>query len=66
MGTTKIAIFRKTLLTHKRIGLDTMCFIYQFADHPIYGKLTNTVFTLMEERRISAVTATLKLEETLV
>lgn len=66
MATAKIASLREHLLSAKRIGLDTMCFIYQFADHPSYGELTNIVFTLMEEKRITAVTSVVSVIETLV
>lgn len=66
MATAKIASFRKDLLSFKSIGLDTMCFIYQFADHPTYGELTNVIFTLMEEKHITAVTSMVTVAETLI
>ena len=49
--------FTEYLRTFKSIGLDTMCFIYQFADDPVYSPLTNTIFFLLEKQTIKAVTS---------
>lgn len=54
------------LLHYKRIGIDSMCFIYQFADNPRYSPLTHTLFTLMEQKKIAAVTSTVSVVEAFV
>lgn len=62
----KIDKFRENLLTLKKIGVDSMVFIYQFADDPYYAPLTNVIFELLEERRISVVTSVITLVEVFV
>jgi predicted nucleic acid-binding protein len=43
-----------------------MCFIYQFANHPKYSPLTNSIFDKLNHRQIKASTSTISLIETLV
>lgn len=62
----KIVQFRKKIVSLKHIGLDSMCFIYQFAQHPTYSPLTNTLFTLMGSGRISASTSSITIAEVFV
>src|SRR3989344_1146845 len=52
MGKIKIEKFRQELVAQKKIGLDSMIFIYQFADHPKFGPLTQAVFDLLEKEKI--------------
>lgn len=66
MGTAKIAQFEKDLLALQKVGLDSMCFIYQFAEHPDYSPLTNIVFKLLEKGKISAITSTISVIETFI
>lgn len=62
----RITKFTKDLLGYKHIGLDTMCFIYQFAQDSRYSPLTTILFELMENKKISAVTSTISVIETFV
>lgn len=66
MGTNKIAKFKKELLTRKKIGFDSMIFIYQFSDHPEYAPLTHVLFELLETGKIQAVTSTITITEVFV
>ncbi len=63
MARTKIDQFKSKLLSCRQIGLDSMIFIYQFSDHPIFAPLTQVVFELLEERRIKAVTSIITITE---
>lgn len=58
--------FKKELLSIQRVGLDSMCFIYQFTDHPKFIELTDSIFTLLTENRIQATTSTITLVEAFV
>ena len=62
----KIKEFQKDLLSFKKIGLDSMVFIYQFSNHPQYSNLTNIVMGLLGQRKIGAVTSTISIIETFV
>lgn len=42
-----------------------MCFIYQFEGHPIFGPLTNFLFSRLEEKRIAGFTSIISLAEIL-
>ena len=66
MADNKITKFKKKLLSAKKIGLDTMCFIYQFADHKDYAPLTSIIFELLETGKIKAVTSTISVLEIFV
>lgn len=66
MGKTKLDGFKDKLLSLGVLGLDSMCFIYQFANHPIYSPLTNLIFTLLDENKLKAVTSTITIVETFV
>lgn len=62
----RIEKFNKELLRQKHIGLDTMCFIYQFAQHPRYQPLTHVLFELLENKKITAITSIVTVMETFV
>lgn len=62
----KIQQFKKKLISLKHVGLDSMCFIYQFAQHQKYSPFTNTLFTLMGSGKISASTSTISIAEVFV
>lgn len=62
----KIKKLQKDLLSLKKIGLDSMVFIYQFSDHPQYGQLTNVVIELLGKKKIKAVTSAITVIETFV
>lgn len=59
----KIDHFKDSLLSLKYVGLDSMCFIYQFSDHPIYAPLTDLIISLLQENKITAVTSTIAVVE---
>jgi len=62
----KIKKLQKDLLSFKKIGLDSMVFIYQFSDHPQYGQLTNVVMELLGKKKIKAVTSAITIIEAFV
>ena len=62
----KVRKFRNDLLSFSKVGLDSMVFIYQFADNPRYSSLTNVVMDLLGKKKIKAVTSTISVIETLV
>jgi len=63
---TKIKNLQEVLLQSSPIGLDSMCFIYQFSQDLRFSPLTNLVFELMEKKKIIAVTSTISVIETFV
>lgn len=65
-GRHNAAQFEKDLVSHKRIGLDSMCFIYLFSDNPRFSPLVETVFNLMGSKKIQGVTSAITVIETLV
>lgn len=66
MGLIRIDSFRKKIVSLKNIGIDSMCFIYQFAQDPTYSPLTKTLFSLTESGRIESVTSTVSVAEIFV
>ena len=62
----RIAKFRQDLLRYKHIGLDTMCFIYQFAQDSRFSPLTHMIFEFMENKKITATTSTISIIEAFV
>lgn len=58
--------FENDILRYKRLGLDSMCFIYQFSDDPDLAPLTHVLFSLLEKRKITAVTSTVSVVESFV
>lgn len=66
MGKPIITAFTKDLRSLKRIGLDSMCFIYHFAAHPQYLPLTETLFELVETADIQAASSVISVIETLI
>ena len=66
MGKQKIDTFRQDLLSFKKIAIDSMIFIYQFADDPTYARLTSTAFELLEQGKIQAVTSTISIAEVFI
>lgn len=66
MARGTIEIFKKDLLSLKTIGLDSMVFIYQFADDPRYARLTNIVFEYAEKGKINTVTSSISVAEVFV
>lgn len=66
MGKPRVEKFKKDLQDFKHIGIDSMCFLYQFADHPQYSPLTNALFTLLENKKIQAVTSLISVIEVFI
>lgn len=58
--------FKRLLSGHPLMVLDSMCFIYHFADHPRYAQLTSQIFQLLETGKNKAVTSTVSVIESLV
>lgn len=55
-----------SLVDYELVGLDTMCFIYHFEANPKYIPFTNTLFEMIENEALRAITSTLTLAEILV
>ncbi len=66
MAKPRLNKFQKDLLTYGNIGVDSMIFIYHFADHPQYAPLTNIFFDALENNKITAVTSIISLIEILI
>ncbi len=47
------------------VGIDAMCFIYQFEAHHFFGPLTYTLFSCLEGKKLTAVSSVLTLAEIL-
>jgi predicted nucleic acid-binding protein len=58
--------FKRLLSSHPLMALDSMCFIYHFADHLQYSQLTNQIFELLETGKNKAVTSTISVIESFV
>jgi len=54
------------LARQKRVGIDTMVFIYYLEDHPTYSRLVRPLFEALESRKIVGVTSVITLMEILV
>ena len=54
------------LSRHKKVGLDTMVFIYHLEDHPRYVSLTQRIFEALEAGENHGVTSVIALLELLV
>lgn len=65
-GTNKVNLFKQNLINLKHVGLDSMCFIYQFAGHSAFSPFTKLIFSLLEENRIRAVTSMITVVEIFV
>lgn len=55
----------RALSHYRRVGLDTICFIYHLSKHPQYLPVTEALFGLIEQGRLAAVTSSLVLVEVL-
>lgn len=58
-----MAGFRERIAEHRRLGLDTSVFIYEFEQHPRYFDLTNPLFSEIMAGRAVAVTSVVTLME---
>lgn len=63
---TALARLTHDLLAAKHIGLDTMCFIYQFSKYPAYSSLTYRLFELINQKKITSCTSMVSVMETFV
>lgn len=57
--------WKKRISSLKSVGIDAMCFIYQFEAHPIFGSLSNFLFSLLEKRKLTGFTSVISLAEIL-
>ncbi|HEU5300214.1 MAG TPA: PIN domain nuclease [bacterium] len=56
---------RRALGGARRVGLDTICFIYHLSKHPVYFPITSELFRLIEQGTVAGVTSSLALVEIL-
>ena len=63
MGVKAVTEF---LARRKRVGVDTMIFIYYLEDHPTYSLLVRPLFEALESGKIVGVTSVITLMEILV
>lgn len=61
-----VAPLERFLQQHKRVALDTSVFIYQLQAHPRYVRLTDQIFSWIEQKHATAVTSTITMTELLV
>lgn len=66
MARTALTKFHSVLRTSKLVGVDSPCFIYQFANHETYGPLTNILFETIARGEIEAITSTITVSEVFV
>ncbi|MGH2435907.1 MAG: type II toxin-antitoxin system VapC family toxin [bacterium] len=59
------SVIARALGHYRRVGLDTICFIYHMSKHPQYLPVTEELFGLIEHGRLAAVTSSLVLVEVL-
>jgi predicted nucleic acid-binding protein len=62
----EIAKLRALLAKHHRVALDTCIFIYQWEAHPVYSRLTDYIFSSLEQSDFVALTSTVTMTELLV
>jgi len=55
----------RSLGRYRKVGLDTICFIYHLSKHPLYNAITADLFAMIEAGRLAAVTSSLALIEIL-
>lgn len=53
------------LKRYKLVGLDTNIFVYYFERHPRFGPRTKTIFDLLSQNKLTAVTSLISLTELL-
>lgn len=59
------ASFKRIHLTYKKIGIDSMCFIYHFEVNKSYGEIVKELFLQLQRDKLTAVTSTITLAEIL-
>jgi predicted nucleic acid-binding protein len=57
--------FKRILLAYKKIGIDSMCFIYHFEVNKSYGEIVKKLFLQLQKDKLTAVTSTITLAEIL-
>ena len=62
----EIAKLRAFLARHRRIAIDTCIFIYQWEAHPVYSRLTDHIFSSLEQSDFHGLTSTVTITELLV
>lgn len=55
----------KIALNYKKVGIDSMCFIYHFEVNKSYGEIAKQVFLQLQKNKLTAVTSTITLAEIL-
>ena len=62
----EIAKLRGFLGRHHRIAIDTCIFIYQWEAHPVHSRLTDHIFSSLEQSDFNGLTSTVTMTELLV
>lgn len=57
--------FEKAVFSYKKVGIDSMCFIYHFERNKSYGDIVRRLFLQLQKNKLMAVTSTLTLAEIL-
>lgn len=55
----------KITLTYKKIGIDSMCFIYHFEVNKSYGEIVKQIFLQLQKNKLTAATSTITIAEIL-
>jgi len=66
MGNLKTATFKKAIGNHKKIAIDSMVFIYHFANHPLYAPFSTYLLNKAERREITLFTSIISIVECMV
>lgn len=57
--------FKQIISSYKKVGIDSMCFIYHFEGNKSYGEIVRHLFLQLQKDKLTAVTSTLTLAEIL-
>lgn len=57
--------FQKKISHYSLIGIDTMCFIYQFEGNARFGPLVKNLFALLQNQSVTGITSSITLAEIL-
>ncbi len=61
----EVKSFQQIILSYKKIGIDSMCFIYYLEGNKFYGELARQLFLQLQENKLAAATSVLTLAEIL-
>ena len=66
MGNLRIGSFEEDIGNYKKIAVDSMIFIYHFANHPVYAPFSTFIFNQAEKGKLTLFTSMISIIECLV